>query len=57
MEPLEVTTVGEALTVMDPLSEGPLKHVARFEKHYGGAELNVWSGSRGWNTLPAGQAA
>ena len=41
MEPLEVTTLGEALTVMDPLSEGPLKHVARFEKHYGGAELNV----------------
>lgn len=41
MEPLEVTTLREALTVMDPLSEGLLKHVARFEKHYGGAEVNV----------------
>ncbi len=26
---------------MDPLSEGPLRYVIRFEKHYGGAELNV----------------
>ena len=26
---------------MDPLSEGALRHVARFEKHCGGAELNV----------------
>jgi 2-dehydro-3-deoxygluconokinase len=41
MEPLQVTTLGEALVVMDPLSEGPLRHVTRFEKHYGGAELNV----------------
>lgn len=41
MEPLEVTTLREALAVMDPLSEGLLKHVARFEKHYGGAEVNV----------------
>src|SRR3954471_1920656 len=41
MEPLQVTTLGEALTVMDPLSEGPLRHVTKFEKHYGGAELNV----------------
>jgi 2-dehydro-3-deoxygluconokinase len=41
MEPLQVTTLGEALIVMDPLSEGPLRHVTRFEKHYGGAELNV----------------
>jgi 2-dehydro-3-deoxygluconokinase len=44
---------------MDPLSEGPLRHVARFEKHYGGAEFNVaiglsrlghragWAGSLG----------
>lgn len=41
MEPLQVTTLGEALVVMDPLSEGPLRHVARFEKHFGGAEFNV----------------
>lgn len=41
MEPLQVTTVGEVLVVMNPLSEGPLKHVARFEKHFGGAEFNV----------------
>ena len=59
MEPLQVTTLGEALIVMDPLSEGPLRHVTRFEKHYGGAELNVavglsrlghragWAGSLG----------
>jgi 2-dehydro-3-deoxygluconokinase len=44
---------------MDPLSEGPLRHVTKFEKHYGGAELNVavglsrlghragWAGSLG----------
>lgn len=36
-----MTTLGEALVVMNPLSEGPLRHVTRFEKHYGGAELNV----------------
>src|SRR5215210_5270379 len=41
MESLQVTTLGEALITMDPLSEGPLRHVTRFEKHYGGAELNV----------------
>jgi len=41
IEPLQVTTLGEALIVMDPLSEGALRHVARFEKHCGGAELNV----------------
>ncbi len=33
--------MGEALIVMDPLSKGPLKHVSGFEKHLGGAELNV----------------
>ncbi len=36
-----VTTLGEALIVMDPLSKGPLRHVARFEKNVGGAEFNV----------------
>jgi 2-dehydro-3-deoxygluconokinase len=41
MEPLQVTTLGEALLVMDPLSEGSLRHVTRFEKHFGGAEFNV----------------
>ena len=40
-EPLQVTTLGEALAVMDPLSKGPLRHVSRFEKHLGGAEFNV----------------
>ena len=40
-EPLQVTTLGEALAVMDPLSKGPLRHVGRFEKHLGGAEFNV----------------
>ena len=40
-EPLEVTTLGEAMVVMDPLSAGPLRHVGRFEKHVGGAEHNV----------------
>jgi 2-dehydro-3-deoxygluconokinase len=40
-EPLQVTTLGEALVVMDPLSKGPLRHVGRFEKHLGGAEFNV----------------
>jgi 2-dehydro-3-deoxygluconokinase len=41
MEPLQVTTLGEVLVVMNPLSEGPLRHVARFEKHFGGAEFNA----------------
>jgi 2-dehydro-3-deoxygluconokinase len=41
VEPLEVITLGEALVVMDPLSAGPLRHVNRFEKHFGGAEHNV----------------
>ena len=40
-EPLEVSTLGEAMVVMDPLSAGPLRHVAGFEKHVGGAEHNV----------------
>ena len=40
-EPLQMTTLGEALVVMDPLSKGPLRHVGRFEKHLGGAEFNV----------------
>ena len=40
-EPLQLTTLGEALIVMDPLSKGPLRHVGRFEKHLGGAEFNV----------------
>ena len=38
---MEVVTLGEALVVMDPLSGGPLRHVNRFEKHFGGAEHNV----------------
>src|SRR4028119_1499571 len=40
-DPLQMTTLGEALVVMDPLSKGPLRHVGRFEKHLGGAEFNV----------------
>jgi 2-dehydro-3-deoxygluconokinase len=40
-KPLQLTTLGEALIVMDPLSKGPLRHVGRFEKHLGGAEFNV----------------
>jgi 2-dehydro-3-deoxygluconokinase len=40
-ERLQLTTLGEALVVMDPLSKGPLRHVSGFEKHLGGAELNV----------------
>jgi 2-dehydro-3-deoxygluconokinase len=39
--PPQLTTLGEALIVMDPLSRGPLRHVGRFEKHMGGAEFNV----------------
>lgn len=37
----EVTTLGEALVVLDPLSTGPLRHVEGFRKRVGGAELNV----------------
>jgi 2-dehydro-3-deoxygluconokinase len=40
-EPPQLTTLGEALIVMDPLSKGPLRHVGTFEKHMGGAEFNV----------------
>ena len=40
-EPLQLTTLGEALVVMDPVSRGPLRHVGGFEKNLGGAELNV----------------
>jgi 2-dehydro-3-deoxygluconokinase len=40
-EPLHLTTLGEALVVMDPVSRGPLRHVGGFEKNLGGAELNV----------------
>ena len=40
-EPLELTTLGEALVVMDPVTRGPLRHVNGFEKNVGGAELNV----------------
>ena len=38
---LQVTTLGEALIVMDPLARGPLRHVDTFAKRVGGAELNV----------------
>lgn len=37
----QVTTLGEAMAVMDPVSRGRLRHVNTFEKHVGGAELNV----------------
>jgi 2-dehydro-3-deoxygluconokinase len=40
-DPLDVTTLGEAMVVMDPLSAGPLRHASNFEKHVGGAEQNV----------------
>jgi 2-dehydro-3-deoxygluconokinase len=58
-EQLHVTTLGEALIVLDPLSRGPLRHVDAFAKRVGGAELNVavglsrlghragWAGSLG----------
>ena len=58
-DPPGVTTLGEALIVLDPLSKGPLRHVGTFEKHLGGAEFNVavglsrlghaagWAGSLG----------
>lgn len=38
---IDVTTLGEALVVMDPLARGPLRHVDTFAKRVGGAELNV----------------
>lgn len=37
----QVTTLGEAMAVMDPISKGRLGQVNTFEKHLGGAELNV----------------
>jgi 2-dehydro-3-deoxygluconokinase len=36
-----VTTLGEALIVMDPADRGFLRHVERFAKRVGGAEVNV----------------
>ncbi|MGH3086641.1 MAG: sugar kinase [Rubrobacteraceae bacterium] len=56
-EPLQLTTLGEAMIVMDPLSRGSLRHVRAFEKHVGGAELNVAVGlarlghRAGWSGL------
>lgn len=38
---IEVLTLGEALIVLDPASRGPLRQIGTFEKHVGGAELNV----------------
>ncbi|HEV8223896.1 MAG TPA: sugar kinase [Rubrobacteraceae bacterium] len=38
---MQLTTLGEALVVMDPVSRGPLRHVSGFETNLGGAELNV----------------
>lgn len=40
-ERIQVTTLGEALIVMDPLERGSLRHVGAFAKRVGGAELNV----------------
>ena len=40
-EQIEITTLGEAMVVMDPLSRGPLRHIGTFAKRIGGAELNV----------------
>ena len=37
----QLTTLGEALVVMDPLTKGPLRFVGTFQKHLGGAEYNV----------------
>lgn len=36
-----MATLGEAMIVLDPAARGPLRHVRSFEKHVGGAELNV----------------
>lgn len=33
--------MGEALIVLDPDSAGPLRSVAGFVRHFGGAEVNV----------------
>jgi 2-dehydro-3-deoxygluconokinase len=43
-EPLEVVTLGEAMTVMDPVARGSLKHISTFAKRIGGAELNAEMG-------------
>ena len=40
-DPPQLTTLGEALVVMDPLTKGPLRFVGTFQKHVGGAEYNV----------------
>jgi 2-dehydro-3-deoxygluconokinase len=37
----EVATLGEGLIVLDPDSAGPLRSVAGFVRHFGGAEVNV----------------
>jgi 2-dehydro-3-deoxygluconokinase len=39
--PADVATLGEGLVVMDPVTNGPLRHVAHFAKRLGGAEVNV----------------
>jgi sugar/nucleoside kinase (ribokinase family) len=48
----DVVALGESLVQFNPLEEGPLKHVALFEKHAAGSESNVIIGiSRlGWKT-------
>jgi 2-dehydro-3-deoxygluconokinase len=38
---VDAVTLGEALVVLDPEEAGPLRHVDRFVKRLGGAELNV----------------
>ena len=37
----EVVTLGEGLIVLDPATAGPLRSVAGFVRHFGGAEVNV----------------
>jgi 2-dehydro-3-deoxygluconokinase len=37
----EVVTLGEGLIVLDPDRAGPLRSVAGFVRHFGGAEVNV----------------
>jgi sugar/nucleoside kinase (ribokinase family) len=38
---LDVVSVGEPLVQMNPIEEGPLRHVPLFEKHAAGSESNV----------------
>ena len=38
---LQVVTLGEALVALTPVPLGPLRTAAMFQKHLGGAELNV----------------